>query len=75
MKYTHRHYLPSALFIRSETERWQWQDAVEPRRRPDPSLPQPLSDDEGELQGLRRVQPRVTVSVVAVAQVIESHGA
>lgn len=51
----------------------QRQDAVQ-LRRPDPPLPQPLSDDEGELQGLGSVQPRVAVGVVAVAQVVEGHG-
>jgi hypothetical protein len=58
-------------FARSESQWRQWQDVVE--ARPHPPLPESPGNDEGKLQGLGRIQPWVTVCVVAVTQVIEGH--
>ena len=65
-------FLPSLFGSGYSESQWrQWQAVVEPW--PHPPLPEPLCNDEGELQGLGGVQPWVTVGVVAVAQVIEGH--
>lgn len=39
----------------------------------DPAPPEALGDDEGELEGLRGVEPWVAVGVVPRAQVVEGH--
>ena len=71
MEYTHFSYWPFLPIQKLKGDKGKM--FVEHRWWPDPPIPQPLSDDEWELKRLGRVQPWITMSVVAVAQVIKGY--